>query len=270
MSLHRFFLETQILSESDDGIVDVVLSGEDLRHMKATRITEGETVAIVDASSDYFQCQVVELTNTGFVARIASMSHIEKPSFSIDLFQGIPKAGKLEEIVRHGTEIGINAFYPFSCERSVVKLNDKKSETRRERLQRIAKSAAIQSGRNAIPEVNLPIDIKKLGQFLAIYDSLIVFWEEAALTSKLSESLEGPKTLIANDEYCSVAVVIGPEGGLSESEVDLLLGFNENAHMCTLGPNILRTETAGVVGCALISYELGGMGGYINFERADD
>lgn len=260
MSLHRFFLEDQVLSESGERTANISLSKDDIKHLKAARVSPGELVAVIDATSDYFQCEVLELTNDGFIARIASRKQADHIPFSIDLFQGIPKAGKLEDVVRHGTEIGINAFYPLACKRSVAKLDDKKAASKIERLQRVAKSAAMQSGRDAIPTVNMPVDFKQAIDLLKSYDSCVVFWEEAEGTLTLKEALYTAKELLVHGGACRVAVVVGPEGGIDESEIELLLSGVETSHLSTLGPNILRTETAGVVGCALVSYELGGMG----------
>lgn len=260
MSLHRFFLEDQVLSESADGTVDISLSKDDLKHLKAARISPGELVAVVDASTDYFQCEVIELASDGFKAKIASKHHVENPPFTIDLFQGIPKAGKLEDVVRHGTEIGVSGFYPLACKRSVAKLDDKKAPSKIERLERVAKSAAVQAGRDAIPAVHMPVDMNQAIGLLRSYDACVIFWEEAEATLTLKEALGAAKGLLSAGDCCRVAVVVGPEGGIDESEVELLLDNVESARLSTLGPNILRTETAGVVGCALVSYELGGMG----------
>lgn len=260
MSLHRFFLEDQVLSESADGTVEIALSKDDLKHLKAARISPGELVAVIDASTDYFQCEVVALTSGGFTAKISSREPVEAPPFTIDLFQGVPKAGKLEDVVRHGTEIGVSGFYPLACKRSVAKLDDKKAASKVERLSRVAKSAAVQAGRDAIPVVHMPIDTMGAIEALRTYDACVIFWEEAEATLNLEEALGAAKGLLLAGDECRVAVVVGPEGGIDESEVELLLSSVENARLSTLGPNILRTETAGVVGCALVSYELGGMG----------
>lgn len=260
MSLHRFFLEDQILSESTDEKVDITLSKDDLKHLRAARISQGELVAVIDASTDYFQCKVVELTDYGFIAKIATKRHVERLPFTLDLFQGVPKAGKMEEVVRHGTEIGISNFYPLECKRSVAKLDDKKVASKIDRLNRVAKSAAVQAGCNAIPVVHSPIDMNKVACLLRSYDACVIFWEEAEETLTLADALLTAKSLISDGEKCRIAVVVGPEGGIDESEIELLLSNVENAKLSTLGPNILRTETAGVVGCALVSYELGGMG----------
>ncbi len=267
MSYHRFFLDDQILSKYDDAIFDVRLSDDDLKHMKAARIIAGETVAIIDASSDYFQCEVIELKRHGFTARISSSKRYKRPAFSIDLFQGIPKAGKLEKIVRHATEIGANAFYPVAFERCVAKYEKKNSAAKIERLQKIAKSAAVQAGRDIIPKVSCPITFLRAIELLCSYDATILFWEEASNSASLRDVLADMKIAISNGQVSSLAIVVGPEGGISDSEVEAILNSVPKSHISTLGPNILRTETAGIVGCALVSYELGGMGGSLISEQ---
>lgn len=260
MSLHRFFLEDQVLSESTDGTVEITLSKEDFKHLKAARISPGELVAVIDASNDYFQCEVVKFADDGFTARIAVRKQIELPPFTIDLFQGVPKAGKLEEIVRHGTEIGISSFYPLACKRSVAKIDEKKAASKIERLNRVAKSGAVQAGRDMVPTVHMPLDLNEAVRVLSTYDACVVFWEEAEETLTLADALAAAKAIISDGKDCRIAVLVGPEGGIDESEVEHLLSTVPSARLSTLGPNILRTETAGVVGCALASYELGGMG----------
>lgn len=260
MSLHRFFLSDQALSDNVDGLVHVKLDKEDLRHLKAARISPGELVAIIDKSSNYYQCEVIELDDNGFAAKISAREKVQETPFSIHLFQGVPKAGKLDDVVRHGTEIGIDAFYPLVCKRSIAKLDDKKVATKVDRLRRIAKSAAIQSGRDQIPSIHLPIDVEEAAKLLATYNAAIIFWEEADFSATLHDALSQTKEMLAAHEHCDVAVIVGPEGGLDDSEVTALLSSCETAAISTLGPYILRTETAGVVGSALVSYELGGMG----------
>lgn len=260
MSFYRFFLEDQVLSDNSDGAVDIRLSEDDIRHMKVARISPGEIVAVIDSSSDYFLCEVEDLTPHGFIARISTSSHEEHLPFKIDLFQGIPKSGKMKDIVRHGIEVGIDSFVPVACKRSIAKIDDTKSASKIERLQKVAKSAAMQSGRAEIPEVHFPIDFDMACDLASSYDTVIVFWEEADSTSTLRDALADVKASIAKGGECKIAVFVGPEGGFDEDEIAKISSIGDRAHLSTLGQTILRTETAGVVGCALVSYELGGMG----------
>lgn len=259
MSLHRFFIDESVSDLEQDGRFEARLDKDDFKHLKAARISPGELVAVIDSSNDYFQCEVLEVTQEGFTARISSREAQYKQPFQIDLFQGLPKSGKLEEVVRHGTEIGVRDFYPVEFKRSVSRIKEKGQRQKTERLSKIAKSAAEQAGRFAIPEVHEPIRANDIPKLLDVYDSCVVFWEEAPTTCTLREALSKERSRLLCGDQCQIAVVVGPEGGISEDEIEQLQSL-ENVHLCTLGQYILRTETAGVVGCALVSYELGGMG----------
>ena len=255
MSLPRFFLDEQVLAGEGEGPFALRLSDDDARHARVLRLSPGEHIAVVDAESDYFECEVSSFDGP-LVVTISSREGACEPPFEITLFQGLAKGDKVEDVVRHATEVGAGAFVPFSSSRAVAKLQGEKAERKRQRWQAVAKSAAMQSGRRAVPEVLPVASFKGACEALAAYDCVIVFWEQCEASRTLREALSCVRGLDAP----RVAVVVGPEGGLSEEEVGLLLASNPCARLATLGPTILRTETAGVVGCALVSYELGGMG----------
>lgn len=171
----------------------------------------------------------------------------EMPAF-VTIFQGYPKGDKLEDIIKHGTELGAYSFMPVITKRSIVKIEEKKIESKLIRLNKIAKEAAEQSFRDIVPSV---IDIKKLKDIdFKEFDYKILCYEEKA--SDLSSNF---KNIIKNiKENDKIAVFIGPEGGMDETEVKYLeeLGFIA----CGLGPRILRTETAAFYVLSSISYEM--------------
>lgn len=256
MSLHRFFLDEQVLSAEEGSAFELRLSDEDLRHARVLRLSPGEHIAVVDASGDYFECKV-ERMGDSLVASVASRLGCPEPSFRITLYQALAKGDKMEAVVRHATEVGACAFVPFASSRSVVRLDASKAARKRDRWSSIARSAAMQSGRGLVPEVSDVNTFRQACEGLGRYDAVVVFWEEASCEDTIARALERVKDTPDAD----VAVVVGPEGGLSESEVEAVLASNKAASVASLGPSILRTETAGIVGCALVSYELGGMGG---------
>lgn len=258
MSLPRFFLQNQVLARETEEVFPLGLSADDAKHARVLRLEPGEHIAVVDAASDYFECEVVS-ADPALTVRIAAHEAAPAKRPRIVLFQGIAKGEKMDAVVRHATELGVGAFVPLSCARSVVKLDAKKAAKRVERWRAIAKSAAMQSGQPAVPQVSEPQAPAQAAAGLSGFTAVIVCWEESTglgIGAALHEALSATGTA---PEDAQVAVVVGPEGGLQKSEVDAFLTANGHAYAVTLGPSILRTETAGVVAPALVIYELGGL-----------
>ena len=161
----------------------------------------------------------------------------------------MPKADKLELIIQKTTELGVSTVVPVVTERTVVKFDEKDINKKVERWNKIAQEAGKQSGRQKIPVVEKPIKLKNLIENISKYDILLLPYEcEKEMTLK---------AVLRNlKEKCkNVAIFIGPEGGFSEEEVRLLSKL-ENVKTVTLGPRILRTETAGIATVAMVLYEL--------------
>lgn len=255
MSLHRFFLDDQVLSAEEGGSFALRLSDADAHHARVLRLAPGEHIAVVDAAGDCFECEVVR-AGDDVVVSIASREGGVEPAFRLTLFQALVKGDKMETVVRHATEVGAGAFVPFSSSRCVSRPDGAKAARKRDRWAAIARSAAMQSGRCAVPEVAPVATFQGALERLGAFDAVVVFWEEAAFASTLHDALAHVEGVVG----ANVAVVVGPEGGLSEDEVASLLAANGAARVASLGPTILRAETAAVVGLALASYELGGMG----------
>ncbi len=258
MSLPRFFLDNQVLSEETDEVFGLRLSADDFKHARVLRLKPGEHVAVIDASLDYFECEVVSLQD---VMNVRITRHDYAPEFGpqVVLLQGLCKGDKMETVIRHATELGVSAFVPLACERSVLKLDAKKAASRVQRWKSIAKSAAMQSGQPRVPEVYDPMRPNQVGSMLSGATCVLVCWEEERDTTlhqvieKSLEQLQMPR------KDARVAVCVGPEGGFSEKEVEVLCASNPRSYAITLGPSILRTETAGIVAPALVLYELGGL-----------
>ncbi|NGM17053.1 RsmE family RNA methyltransferase [Eggerthellaceae bacterium zg-893] len=256
MSLPRFFLNEQVLGKIQQQPIDLDLSPDDVKHAAVLRLQPGEHVAVVDADQDYFECEIVDATG-GLSVRIASRGEGAPARPRIVLAQGLAKGEKMDVVVRHATEAGTDAFLPFACRRSVVKLDGKKAAARRERWQAIAKSAAMQSGRESVPLVEAVGTVSTVAAAAREADCVLVCWEEAPGTCVLEEALArafAPDDLA--DPTKSVLVVVGPEGGIDPEEVERLLAAGPQARLVTLGPYILRTETAGIVATALVAHEL--------------
>jgi 16S rRNA (uracil1498-N3)-methyltransferase len=170
-------------------------------------------------------------------------------SCTVTIFQGYPKGDKLEDVIKHGTELGAYEFVPTIMKRSLFKLDEKKRLSKVERFQKIAKEAAEQSNRGIVPKINDILNLKEID--FSKYDKLILCYEESAKNGDLVNFKQIVKSINKNDK---IAVLIGPEGGIDEKELDYLIG--KGFVPCGLGPRILRTETAVFYVLSSISYEM--------------
>lgn len=254
MSLPRFFLDEQILVREVRSEFPLDLRAEDVRHARVLRVQPKEHIAVVDAASDYFECEVVSFDRDGLTVRIAQHENYPGPSHDVTLVQGIAKGDKMDGIVRHTTELGVSRIIPLDCERAVAKISADKLDKRMQRWGSIARSAAMQSGRLSIPEICAPLKVSGLKDALVDMDAVLVCWEEA------QDSIGIGAALSDMPRDAKVAVVVGPEGGLAQDEVEMLLSGISGSHLVSLGHTILRTETAAIVASALVMYELGGLG----------
>ncbi len=262
MSLPHFYLDDQVIADEGAAAFPLRLSAADARHFRALRVAAGERVAVVDAAQDYFVCEVVDAAESLPLVRIAERG--EKPAAgpTVVVAQGLAKGDKVDAVVRQGTEIGVSAFLPMACERSVVRLDEKKAAARVERWRAVARGAAMQAGRRAVPEVAPLSTVAEACAALANATAVLVCWEEAPETARLADAIACGRAACGCSDPADarVAVVVGPEGGLSQREVEAFLACSDRASLVSLGPTILRTETAGVVAAALALYELGGLG----------
>jgi len=229
----------------------VALSRADSHHLlRVLRAVPG-TPFIVLAQGMHYDCVLEEVADGLAWGRItASRPAAGEPRIRIVLFQGLAKGEKLERVIQHGTELGIAEFTPVATSRSVVRLDAQKAAERTERWQRIAREAAEQSRRGAVPRVTHLHTWQQAVARIPEFDLALVPWEEGGVPLKAA--------LEACPEAVSFALFIGPEGGLSAEEVGL--AREAGAIPVTLGPRILRTETAPLAAAAAILYARGEMG----------
>lgn len=258
MAAHRFFLTGTLPTQATGtgATVELPLSREDAHHaVSVLRIAPGEEIEVVDEGGAVWRAHVAEAA-TGFVsARGFSPLEVPSPGPDVVLVQGVAKGEKMDDIVRHAVEIGAREVMPFVAERSIVRLDAAKRAVRGERWRRIAKSAAEQAHLTSVPAVCDPVDAAGAVTAVAGCDRVVVLWEDAGVGAPgLAEALHG----LRGHDGARVALVVGPEGGLSEVEVAAFA--DAGAVTATLGPNLLRTQTAALVALALAVHELGGLG----------
>jgi 16S rRNA (uracil1498-N3)-methyltransferase len=253
MAHHRFFIDRvlQPPPEVDDEI-DVPLSSSDLHHaLRTARLQSGETIVVVDPERTQWSCDVVSVSQRGLVASVRGR-RTDPAGPDVALYAGLTKGHKMDLTVEKCVEVGVARVVPVLCERSIVRLSTEKAEERAHRWQRVAASAAAQSQRSFVPPVELPSRLDDVLDRIEEYAAVLVAWEESQGRS-VADALDGVAP------HDPVAVLVGPEGGLTSGEVDLLSGAG--AQVVGLGSNILRSETAGIVLTALTVYEMGGLGG---------
>lgn len=257
MSIPRFFLEDE-LPEGD--IVALPVSDTELHHMNVRRIKEGEHVAAVAAGGNAWEVEIVTINEFDVTAKCVREMPLEKLP-DLTLVQGISKGDRMGQTIRQTTELGIQRIIPFLSARTIVRLALDERGRKGSRWRRIALSAAKQSGRNILPIVEDPMGLDDVLAELAEYDRVVIAWEEADQRSdgtplSVTDALEGC------DIDSHVALVIGPEGGLTAEEVNAIKGLGDFVKIISLGELILRTETAGTVATALCLYTLGGLGNH--------
>lgn len=227
------------------------IDGEDRYHIRnVMRMQPGDSIICVDPDGKSAICRLVEINEDQVIALIDERLEENKElPIKVTIASGLPKGDKLEWIIQKGTELGAYEFLPFSAARSVVKWDEKKAAKKVERWQKIAKEAAEQSHRVLLPQVASPVDFKKLLQTSSRYDYKLVAFEEESRKGETSVFAALLKKMQKGE---SLLVVFGPEGGLTEQEIDQL---KENGFaVCGLGPRILRTETAPLYTLSAISY----------------
>lgn len=226
----------------------IILTGDDEKHIKTVlRAREGEEITVCDGEGMDYQCRILSLEK-GVVTEILSSAPCDvEPETKITLYQGLPKADKMEWIIQKCVELGVERIVPVSTERAIVKL-DKKEGKKLERWQKIAEAAAKQSGRGIIPQMGKRV--LSFGEAVVEATKL-----DGALIPYEKEEERGIRQFVRDFSGKSIGVFIGPEGGFSPEEVALA----EEAGILpvTLGKRILRTETAGMTTVALLLYELG-------------
>ena len=244
--MQRFFVEPQQIEEEAHCIH---IQGSDVNHIKnVLRMRTGEELWISDQNKEY-HCAIEAFTEGEVLLHIlyAQEPEYELPS-RIYLFQGLPKADKMELIIQKAVELGAFAVVPVETRRCVVKLDEKKAEKKVSRWQQIAASAAKQSKRMLIPEVHPVMSYAQALEFAKSLDICLIPYELAKGMAETKEIISG----IAPGK--SVGIFIGPEGGFDEKEVEaaVLAG----AKPITLGRRILRTETAGLAILSILMFQL--------------
>lgn len=248
--MHRILLDQKILECPSRVRID---SKEEVHHaVRVLRLVPGDQIELSDSEGREVLSVIRSVDHGLLELECLSFREIRRESaVKVTLYQGLPKHDKLEFIIQKAVELGAVKIVPVVCERSVAKIRDDQDASKKtERWNRIAHEAAKQSKRTIEPEVGKPVSLKHLAA-LSETSALKLLAYEGAFNKPLATHLETPVQ--------DVSIFVGPEGGLTEREVQFLesVGFKTVG----LGPRILRTETAGLAMLAIVQFALGDMGG---------
>ena len=232
--------------------LEVRLKPEDAKHAaQVLRMQRGEEFYAVGEGGSRFLAELCEVSKEGCTALLREALPDNEAELRVTVYQGLPKADKLELVTQKLTELGAARLVPVKMERCVVKLNDKDGQKKQERLQKIAREASKQCKRGGCLEVAAPQSWKQLRDQMAAHDLVLVPWEDAR-----GFGLKAARE--AFPEAKDIGIVIGPEGGMSDNEVRALEELG--AKQITLGPRILRTETAAIAAATMAMLLWGDIG----------
>lgn len=238
----RFFVSPEEMSSQQ-----ILLTGENAQHAKVLRLKAGEEVLLCDGEGKECLCRVEDADVKNFAVSVLSRRESStEAAVRVSVYMAFPKADKLEHVIQKATELGAYEIIAFPSVRCISKPDDKSLAKKLERWQKIAASAAEQSGRGRIPQVLVLPSYKAALERAAQADKAFLFYENEHSTT-LRMALEG--------EYRSVSLLTGPEGGLEESEVKQAL--DAGLQVCTLGSRILRCETAPLCALSAVMYDSG-------------
>ncbi len=237
----RFFVDPDVFDRDT-----IVLSGENAQHAKVLRLKEGEIVLVCDGQGQECVCRVSQTAPEIVLSVEDRRSSVSEPVVDVSVYVAFPKADKLEHVIQKATELGAREIIAFPSSRCVSRPDEKSLKKKLERWQKIALSAAQQSGRGRIPQVLVLNSFSAALSRAAQSDRALLFYEnEDAYTLKMA--LEG--------SYRTVSLMVGPEGGLEEAEVSQ--AQEAGLKICSLGKRILRCETAPLCALSAVMYDAG-------------
>ena len=245
----KFFVENNQIKNDT-----IYIKDKDVNHIKKVlrkNIEDEITICNENTKQDYL-CKITNIEENEITCKILKELETNVESnIEVSIFQGLPKADKMELIIQKSVELGVHDITPIEMKRCVVNLQEKDKKKKQERWQKISEVAAKQCMRDSIPKINGIISIKELENQIDQYDVVLVAYENER-ENTLKNELEKIKN--QNKERNKIAIVIGPEGGIEEKEVESLK--DKGCKIITLGKRILRTETVALNMISIIMYEL--------------
>ena len=243
----RFFVKA---NQVQNEIIKIL--GEDVNHIKNVlrKNIDSEIEICNQDSGKAYHCKILSIKDDEILCNILEEMKEKESRVKVDIYQGLPKADKMEFIIQKSVELGVNSIIPVKMSRCIVKIDKKDEKKKLDRWNKISESAAKQCGRNFISEIKTMIDTKDIINLKDKYDEILVAYENEKENYIKNELIKLKKL----KQELNLAIIIGPEGGLEEKDVMVL---KENgAKIVSLGNRILRTETVALNILSVIMYEL--------------
>lgn len=248
----KFFIKEEQIKENK-----IIIKGQDVNHIKKVlRAKTGEELEICNSQTgENFLCNIDKINDETIECNIKQkLEEKTESNIKVSIFQGLPKADKMEYIIQKSVELGVYEITPVEMKRCVVKLNEKDKNKKIERWQKISEVAAKQCGRDMIPQIDNIINIKNICNLIEKYDIVLVAYENEKENTLKQQINQLKNTIKKQDETIQIGIIIGPEGGLEPKDVEELK--QSGAQIITLGKRILRTETVALNMLSIIMYEL--------------
>ncbi len=235
----RFFVTKEELSQNT-----ISLTGENAQHAKVLRLKLGEQVMLCDGEGMEALC---EIAGDGSISVLERREAVSESAIRVSVYMAFPKSEKLEHVIQKATELGAFEIVAFPSGRCISRPDEKSLKKKLERWQKIAQSAAEQSGRGRIPQVVVLGSYREALERAAKADQALLFYE-----NEQSQTLQ---MALRSRPYQTVSLLTGPEGGLEEAEVKQAM--EAGLQVCTLGKRILRCETAPLCALSAVMYDSG-------------
>ncbi len=240
--MYNFFVNTNQIENNKAKIF-----GQDAKHITSVlRLRKGDEIYISDKDTAIKYLSRIEIIQKDEVSCIL-LNEVDstESKIQVTLFQGLPKSDKMEYIIQKSVELGVHEIVPVNMKNCIAKIKDE--DKKLQRWQAISEAAAKQSKRNIIPQIARLQSIDDICNQVKNFDLVIVAYEDEKKTNI--------KQILSKYKKCEkIAIVVGPEGGISQKEIDILIA--SGAQMASLGKRILRTETAPLAMLSMIMYEL--------------
>ncbi|GJL80183.1 MAG: ribosomal RNA small subunit methyltransferase E [Nitrospinaceae bacterium] len=243
--MHRFFVRPENISGDE-----VILRGNDVSHIRTVlRLKSGDRIQVLDGLGTRYFVQLNGVETREVRGRVESKEPFQTESpVAIQMGMALLKGNKFDVVLRKAVELGAHSIAPLQTDRCIVKMDRTEPQKKTVRWQRIAEEAAKQSGRSHLPKVSLDIlSVESFCQENRNADVKLIFWEEEE-THRLADLLPSPSPR-------SIAFLTGPEGGLTDSEIQTARQYGFQS--ITLGPRVLKAETAPVVVLSLLQSRWG-------------
>jgi len=245
--MQKFFVEENQIDKDN-----IIITGTDVKHIvNVLRMQKDEMIQICEKNTmKNYIVKIEQIQKEKIITKEEDkLDATVESNVQIDLYQGLPKADKMELIIQKTIEIGVNKIIPVDMIRCVVKLDDKEANKKIDRWQKIAQAAAKQSKRDKVPVIENKIKIKDIISKINNYDMFIIAYEE-----EKTQTLKQVLNKIEDKEKYRIGILVGPEGGIDYKEIEELK--QNGALSVSLGKRILRTETAPITMVSNIIYEL--------------